>query len=186
MPGLPPVGLAALGLVAVAFLAACGGGDDSDGSGGFERYEEDGLVVEYPASWKVDEGREGGEAGIQISVHGRRDEAGLFPRLSVARQEKEFANAGQAGGVLAAERPFQLNEGRLISDGKTDVPGSDGAWRVEMRFSIEVDGGGTVPGRSVEVIALKDDEQFILTLAGPEDRIERLPVERIVGSLDLS
>jgi hypothetical protein len=186
MLGLPPVGLAAMGLVAVVFLAGCLGGDDSDGSSGFERYDEDGLAVEYPASWTVDEEREGGEAGIEISVHGRRDEAGLYPRLSVARQEKEFVNAGQAGGVLAAERPFQLNEGRLISDGKTEVPGSDGAWRVETRFSIELDAGGKVPGRSVEVIALKDDEQFILTLAGPEERIDELPVERIVGSLELT
>jgi hypothetical protein len=186
MPGLPPVGLAAMGLVAIVFLAACGGDDDSDGSGGFERYEKDGLAVEYPASWKEDEGREGGEAGIQISVHGSRDGAGLFPRLSVARQDKEFASAGQAGGVLASERPFQLNDGHLISDGKTSVPGSDGAWRVETRFTIDVDGGGKVPGRSVEVIALKDDEQFILTLAGPAERIEQLPVERIVGSLELT
>jgi hypothetical protein len=185
MPGLPSVGLAAVGLVAIVFLAACSG-DDADGSSGFERYEEDGLAVEYPASWEEDEGREGGEAGIAISVHGRRDEAGLFPRLSVARQEKEFANAGQAGGVLAAERPFQLDEGRLISDGKASVPGSDGAWRVETRFSIDTDGGDKVPGRSVEVIALKDDEQFILTLAGPAERIEELPVERIVGSLELT
>jgi hypothetical protein len=185
MPSLPPVGLAALGLVGIVFLAGCGG-DDSDGSGGFERFEEDGLAVEYPASWTVDEAREGGEAGVEVSVHGERDDAGLFPRLTVSRQDKEFVNAGQAGGVLAAERPFQLNEGRLVSDGKTTVPGSDGAWRVEMRFSIELDAGGTVPGRSVEVIALKDDEQFILTLAGPAERIERLPVERIVGSLELT
>jgi hypothetical protein len=27
-----------------------GGGDDADGSDGFERFEEDGLAVEYPAS----------------------------------------------------------------------------------------------------------------------------------------
>jgi hypothetical protein len=186
MSGLPSVGLAAVGLAAIVLVAACGGGDDADGSSGFERFEEDGLAVEYPASWTVDEGREGGEAGIEISVHGKRDDAGLFPRLSVARQEKEFANAGQAGGVLASERPFQLTDGRLISDGKTNVAGSDGAWRVETRFSIDVDGGGKVPGRSVEVIALKDDEQFILTLAGPANEIEKLPVERIVGSLELT
>ncbi len=43
-----------------------------------------------------------------------------------------------------------------------------------------------MPGRSVEVIALKGDEQFILTLAGPAERIEQLPVERIVGSLELT
>jgi hypothetical protein len=186
MPRLHPLGIAIMGLVAVAFVAACGG-DDSDVSGGFERFEEDGLAIEYPASWTVDEEREGGKAGIRISVHGERDEEGLYPRLSVARQEKEFVNAGQAGGVLAAERPFQLNEGRLLSDGKARVPGSDGAWRVETRFSIRGEGGQRkVAGRAVEVIALKEDEQFILTLAGPAERIERLPVERIVGSLDLS
>jgi hypothetical protein len=56
---------------------------------------------------------------------------------------------------------------------------------VETRFSIEGDRGAKVPGRAVEVIALKEDEQFTLTLAGPAERIERLPVERIVGSLDL-
>lgn len=49
-----------------------------------------------------------------------------------------------------------------------------------------LDAGGKVPGRSVEVIALKDDEQILITLAGPAETIERLPVERIVGSLELS
>ncbi|MGH2761032.1 MAG: hypothetical protein ACRDL0_13245 [Thermoleophilaceae bacterium] len=180
-----PLALAAVGIVAIVFVAACGG-DDSDGSSGFERYEEDGLTVEYPASWIRDEEREGGQAGTQISVHGRRDEDGLFPRLTVARQEKEFANAAQAGGVLAAERPFQLNDGRLVSDGRVEVPGSDGAWRVVTRFELPLDGGGTVPGRAVEVIALKGDEQFILTLAGPARAMEQLPVDRIVGSLELS
>jgi hypothetical protein len=78
-----------------------------------------------------------------------------------------------------------LREGRLVSDAKTSVPGSEGAWRVDTRFSIALDRGGGVRGRAVEVIALKEDEQFILTLAGPAERIERLPVERIVGSLEL-
>jgi hypothetical protein len=175
-----------MGLVAIVFLGACGGGDDADGSSGFERYEEDGLAVEYPASWMVDEGREGGEGGIRLSVHGRRDDRGLFPRLTVSREENDFRSAAQAGGVLAAERPFQLNDGRLVSDGRADVDGSDGAWRVETSYKIELDRGGTVPGKAVELIALKDDEQFILTLAGPADQIEKAPVERIVGSLELT
>lgn len=120
-----------------------------------------------------------------ISVHPERDENGLFPRLSVARQDREFRGAPQAGGVLATERPFQLNEGRLVSDRKAEVPGSEGAWRVETRFEIRRD-AGTVPGRAVELIALKGDEQVLLTLAGPAETMERLPVERIVGSLELT
>jgi hypothetical protein len=52
---LQPFALAAAGLVAIAFAASCGGGDDADGSEGFERFEEDGLAVEYPSSWTVDE-----------------------------------------------------------------------------------------------------------------------------------
>jgi hypothetical protein len=179
-----PLAFAALAVVAIVFGAACGG-DESDRSSGFEHYEEDGLAVEYPASWVRDEEREGGEAGVQISVHRRPDEDGLFARLTVARQDKEFANAAQAGGVLAAERPFQLNDGRLVSDGRVDVPGSDGAWRVVTRFTLPLDGGAKVPGRAVEVIALKGDEQFILTLGGPARTMERLPVDRIVGSLEL-
>ena len=55
-----------------------------------------------------------------------------------------------------------------------------------VRYTIVLDAGGRVPGRSVELIALKDDEQILLTLAGPAETIERLPVERIVGSLELS
>jgi hypothetical protein len=177
--------LAAVGLLVISIAAGCGG-DDSNGSGDFERFEEDGLAVEYPSSWSVDESKEGGEAGTVISVHPERDENGLFPRLSVNRQDREFRGAPQAGGVMATERPFQLNEGRLISDGEAEVPGSEGAWRVETRFEIRVDGDDTVPGRAVELIALKDDEQVILTLAGPVETMETLPVERIVGSLDLS
>jgi hypothetical protein len=175
--------VAATGLLALAFAASCGG--DSGDADDFERYEEDGLAVEYPSSWRVDAGAEGGEAGTVLSVHPERDEDGLFPRLSVARQEKQFRGAPQAGGVMATERPFQLSEGRLVSDGEAEVPGAEGAWRIEMRFAIELGGGGTVPGRSVELIALKGDEQVILTLAGPTETMERLPVERIVGSLDL-
>lgn len=184
--GLQPLALVAAGVLAIAFAASCGGGDDADGSEGFERFEEDGLAVEYPSSWSEEEGGDGGEAGTVISVHPARDEDGLFPRLSVARQDREFRGAPQAGGVLATERPVQLNDGRLVSDRKAEVPGSEGAWRVETSFEIELDGGGTVPGRSVELIALKGDEQVLLTLAGPAESIESLPVDRIVGSLDLS
>jgi hypothetical protein len=173
-----------VGLLVLSIAAGCGG--SSDGGGGFERFEEEGLAVEYPSSWSVDESKEGGEAGTVISVHPERDENGLFPRLSVNRQDREFRGAPQAGGVMATERPFQLNEGRLIRDGEAEVPGSEGAWRVETRFQIRLGEGGTVPGRAVELIALKDDEQVILTLAGPVETMERLPVERIVGSLDLS
>jgi hypothetical protein len=43
-----------------------------------------------------------------------------------------------------------------------------------------------VPGRPVDLIALKGDEQVLLTLAGPAKTMESLPVDRIVGSLDLS
>jgi hypothetical protein len=174
-----------VGLLLVLPAAGCGG-DDGDGSGGFERFEEDGLAVEYPAAWDVDEGAEGGEAGTVLSVHPERDEDGLFPRLSVNRQEREFGGAPQAGGVMATERPFQLHRGRLVSDREAVVPGAEGAWRVEMRFAIRLGGGGTVPGRSVELITLKDDEQVILTLAGPVETMDKLPVERIVGSLELS
>jgi hypothetical protein len=184
--GLQPLAFTAAGLVAIALTVSCGGGDDADSSDGFERYEEDGLAVEYPASWVRDEEREGGEAGVQISVHGRPDEDGLFARLTVARQEREFRGAPQAGGVLATERPFQLNEGRLVSDGRAEVPGAEGAWRVVTRYELPLDGGRAVPGRAVEVIALKGDEQFLLGLAGPARTMERLPVERIVGSLDLT
>jgi hypothetical protein len=66
------------------------------------------------------------------------------------------------------------------------VPGSDGAWRVEASYKIELDRGGTVPGRSVELIALQADEQVLLTMAGPTKTMDQLPVERIVGSLDLT
>ena len=176
--------LATVGLLVISIAAGCGG-DDSDGGGGFERFEEDGLAVEYPSPWTVDEEKEGGEAGTVISVHAAPGEDGLFPRLSVGRQDREFRDAPQAGGVMATERPFQLHEGRLVSDGRTKVPGSEGAWRVETRFQIRSDRGGTTPGRAVEVIALKGDDQVILTLAGPADVMERLPVDRIVGSLDL-
>jgi hypothetical protein len=184
--GLQPFALVAAGLVVMVFAASCGGGDDADGSEGFERFEEDGLAVEYPSSWNMEEGGEGGEGGAVISVHPERDENGLFPRLSVNRQDREFRGAPQAGGVMATERPFQLNEGRLVSDREAEVRGSEGAWRVDLRFEIRLDGGGTVPGRAVELIALKGDEQVLLTLAGPAETMERLPVERIVGSLDLS
>ena len=82
-------------------------------------------AVDYPASWTVDEGREGGEAGIRVGVQGRRDEEGLYPP--------------------AASRPA----GKGVRERRA--------------------GGGRARHR-----------------AGPAESMERLPVERIVGSLDLS
>ena len=181
---------AGLGLVVVSLatlvLGVSCGGDDSEGSEGFERFEEDGIAVEYPSGWTRDEAREGGELGTILSVHGKPDRDGLFARLSVSRQEKEFASPEQAGAVLADLRPFQLNDGRAVSDGPATVEGSDGAWRVVTRYTLPLDDGEKVPGRSVEVVALRDDEQVIVTLAGPAETIEGLPVEQIVGSLELS
>lgn len=179
------LGLAAASLVAIAFGVSCGGGD-SDGSEGFERFEEDGVAVEYPSGWTRDEAREGGAAGTLLSVHGERDRDGLFARLSVSRKEKEFASAEQAGAVLADLRPFQLNDGRAVSDESTSVDGSDGAWRVVTRYTLPLEDGEKVPARSVEVVALKENDQVVLTLAGPTRTMEQLPVDRIVGSLELS
>jgi hypothetical protein len=102
-PSLPCRAFAATGVLAIAFAASCGG--DSGDADDFERFDEDGLAGEYPSSWTRDEAREGGEAGTLLSVHGPRDEDGLFPRLSVSRKEKEFASAAQAGAVLADTRP---------------------------------------------------------------------------------
>lgn len=179
------LGLVIVSLVTLVLGVSCGG-DDSEGSEGFERFEEDGIAVEYPSGWTRDESREGGELDTILSVHGKPDRDGLFARLSASRQEKEFASAEQAGAVLADLRPFQLNDGRALSDGPATVEGSDGAWRVATRYTLPLDDGEKVPGRSVEVVALSDDEQVIVTLAGPAETMERLPVERIVGSLDLS
>ena len=84
---------AGLGLVVVSLatlvLGVSCGGDDSEGSEGFERFEEDGIAVEYPSGWTRDEAREGGELGTILSVHGKPDRDGLFARLSVSRQEKD-------------------------------------------------------------------------------------------------
>jgi hypothetical protein len=81
------LGVATVGLVAIALVASCGG-DDSEGSEGFERFEEDGIAVEYPSGWTRDEAREGGELGTILSVHGKPDRDGLFARLSVSGRRR--------------------------------------------------------------------------------------------------
>jgi len=168
-----------LGVVVLwAFAAGLALGSLGCGSGGapsgMARFAERGLVLDYPSGWKKEDVRSGA-GGFKLNVRSPADAHGRYVRATLFRQPREYSGIGQYGKDIARIRPFDLVDGRAVSDGSLSVPGaSDGGWIVKTDYSFPND-GRKFPSRGIELLALTGKEQFRLTIAGPRDEVERSP-----------
>lgn len=131
--------------------------------------------MDYPSGWKKEDVR-GGAGGFKLNVRGAANRNGLYLRATLFRQPREYSGIGQYGKDIARTRPFDLVDGRAVSDGSLSVPGaSDGGWIVKTDYSFPND-GRKFPSRGIELLALTGKEQFRLTIAGPREQVETSPV----------
>lgn len=161
-------------------VTACGN-DLADS--GLERYEEDGLSVQYPSvDWKKEELKDADKKdGLRLLVSGPGGEGEQLPiRVALYRQGDDYDSDRQYGKDIASRRLSDLNEGRLIADQKANVGDSpDGDWLVLIDYTYDAKSGPDIPGRSIDVLARSGAEQFRLTLTGPRVGLDDQEVQSI-------
>lgn len=141
-----------------------------------------GLAVDYPSDWKRDRSQEG-SGGLVLFVVGDSGTSGVPFRMGLYDQDREYASAAQYGKDTADTRPADLH-GDLVSEGRTDVAGADGAWRVVTDYRVHPDGGGgPVPARGLDILPIAGDRQYRLTISGPRDAMQGDQIEAIADSL---
>jgi hypothetical protein len=185
------------GIALVVMVSGCGGGGDDDNGGakqsgppaGFTRFSGAGISVDYPKDgWVKDSAATGsGDQKELLNVHGPRGENDLFARVRVLREPRsDVPTISQLGKDLADRRPFELNHGKKVSDGKTTVDGATGAWKVVTDFEVPLKKGGSAKSRATEVIAITDKYEYLLSVGDPEGTLAPGDAETIAGSLHVS
>jgi hypothetical protein len=166
-----------LAAIACAVLG-CGGEDDD----GMTRWSGAGMSFEYPESWRELDVEELGVEDMVFAADGPLNSAGGRPRITAIREEATRPTIRLYGKEIAGARPFELNEGRAAGDREIEIPGADGGWRVETRFQAKLKDGSTVPARAIELLAKKDDKEYLLSFGGTEESLRGYDEEAIARS----
>ena len=169
-------------LLASAVLAAGCGGDD------MTRFEADGIAFSHPNGWErmqAVEARDDGD-GLVAAFEGDSGVAGAPVRALAFNQPREPGSVAQYGKDVAVSRPSEAH-GKLADDGSVEVPGADGAWRVVVDYRVQPKGGGdTVPARIIDILPVKGDRQFRLTVSGPSEAVDADQVKQLIDSFEIT
>jgi hypothetical protein len=165
----------------VALGAGCGGDD-------MTRFEANGIAFEHPSDWErvADVEEQDRDKGLVVALQGDSDVDGAPVRVVAFNQPREPGTLAQYGKEVAATRPQQAG-GPLVEDGKVDVPGAEGAWRVVVDYRVRPeDGGEPVPARSIDLLPVEGDRQYRLTITGPREAIEAPDIDELIDSFEIT
>jgi hypothetical protein len=176
----PALWAVCLALTTIAFAAlGCGGDDEDDG---MTRWSGAGMSFEYPSSWDERDPGDFDLEGLEFIADGPENSAGGHPRISAIREEASRPTIRLYGKEIAGTRPFGLNEGRAAGDREIEIPGADGGWRVETRYQAEREDGSTDPALAIELLAKKDDKEYLLAIGGTEESLREFDEEAVARS----
>jgi hypothetical protein len=175
----PARGALCLALAAVAFAALGCGGEEEDG---MTRWSGAGMSFEYPSSWEERDPDDFDLEGLEFVADGPENSAGGRPRITAIREDATRPTIRLYGKEIAGARPFELNEGRAAGDREIEIPGADGGWRVETRYEAKRQDGSTDPARAIELLAKKDDKEYLLAIGATEESLEEFDAEAILRS----
>jgi hypothetical protein len=169
-------------LAAGLLLAASGCGGDE-----MTQFQQDGIAFTHPSGWHhmgdVERDREG---GLVVALEGDSGVDGATVRTLAFSQPREPGTLGQYGKSAADTRPSEFG-GRLVEDGKVDVTGSDGAWRVVVDYRMRAkDSDEIVPARVIDILPVKGDRQYRLTVSGPKDAVDGDQVQKLIDSFEIT
>ena len=176
---------AAIALLAAVLLAGCGGA--SRGLAGGERpdmtaWAEGDLALDYPSTWTRRRDQEG-DGGLVLFAAGPSDVDGFEYRLTLFDQKREYATVRAYGKSASDTRAFATH-GEVVGDGPARVAGSEGAWKVVTDYRVNPSTGGKpVPARAIDIMPIRGDRQYRLTLSGPRKDMDGALVQAIVDSL---
>jgi len=173
--------LTALAVSVVVLGTGCGGDD-------MTRFEADGIAFDHPDGWnRVSEVEEQDrDKGIVAAFEGDSGVDGAPVRVVAFNQPREPGTLAQYGKEVATARPQEAG-GPLVEDGKVDVTGADGAWRVIVDYRVKPDGSGDpVPARSIDILPVRGDRQYRLTVTGPREAIESTEIDKLIDSFEIT
>jgi hypothetical protein len=173
--------LVALAAGVAALGVGCGGDD-------MTQFEGNGIAFTHPAGWSrvADVEEQDRDQGIVAAFQGDSGVDGAPVRVVAFNQPREPGTLAQYGKEAASTRPLQAG-GPLVEDGKVDVTGADGAWRVVVDYRMRPESGGEpVPARSVDILPVKDDRQYRLTITGPRDAVESTDIDKLIDSFEIT
>jgi hypothetical protein len=163
-------------------LAVGCGGDD------MTRFEQNGIAFSHPAGWeRMGELEERDrDEGLVVALEGDSGVDGATVRALAFNQPREPGTVGQYGKFVADTRPGQAH-GKLVTDGKYDVSGAEGAWRVVVDYRVQPKGGGDpVPARIVDILPVNGDRQYRLTVSGPSEAVNSDQVKKLIDSFEIT
>jgi hypothetical protein len=173
--------LTALAVSVVVAGTGCGGDD-------MTRFDSNGIAFEHPDGWnRVSEvEKQDRDKGLVVAFEGDSDVDGAPVRVVAFNQPREPGTLAQYGKEVAATRPMQAG-GPLVEDGKVDVRGADGAWRVVVDYRVKPNGSGDpVPARSIDILPVRDDRQYRLTVTGPREAVESTDIDTLIKSFEIT
>lgn len=168
-----------IGILLLA-LAGCGGDDVPDD---FTSFEEDGVSISYPESWRELPDPEGGQNLVLLAR-----EAGRPPeeaaQLTVTRVEEEAPFTALMTNIKVFNRN-QLENASFVEERDVDVDGADEARLLVTDYELPAD-GRRIPYRARQIIVLKEpDLQLNVGVTAPRDAYDRFDADAILDSLSI-
>jgi hypothetical protein len=173
-----PLAIGAAG--ALLALAGCGGDDVPDG---FTQFEEDGVSIAYPESWRELPAPEGEQNVVLVARETGRP-AEEAAQVTLTRVDEEAPFVALMSDVKVFNRN-QLENASFAEERGVDVDGADEARLLVTDYELPAD-GRAIPYRARQVIALKEpDLQLNAGVTAPRDAYDRFDADAILDSLSI-
>ena len=187
MPVMRPLPLL-LCVLAAGTLSSCGGGDAFSGDpkvpDGYKTFESTGISFAYPGDWQVEERTDAdGVPAVEITPPDKaKTPYGLIQLTISPHAGDRFESIVDQTRIVVRD----VNNGKIESDDKVDVPGSKQALRVTT-VTPPARGTDPVEVRSDGLDVLRDNGDVIgFTVAAPQRDGQDFDPAPVVDSFRLS
>jgi hypothetical protein len=171
---------APLAIGAALALAGCGGDDVPEG---FTTFEEDGVSISYPDSWRELPDPEGPQNVILLAREGGRP-AVEAAQVTVTRVDEEAPFSSLMTNIKIFNRN-RLDNSSFVEEDDVEVDGADEARLLVTDYDLPAD-GRSIPYRARQIIALREpDLQLNVGVTAPRDAFDRFDAEAILDSLSI-
>jgi hypothetical protein len=173
-----PLAIGAAGVLVA--LAGCGGDDVPEG---FTRFEEDGVSISYPESWRELPAR-GTEQNVVLRAREQGRPAVEAAQVTVTRVDEETTFSSLLTDIKIFNRN-RLNDSSFVDEREAEVDGADEAQLLVTDYVLRTD-DGDIPYRARQVLALKEpDLQLNVAVTAPRDAYDRFDADAILDSLSI-
>jgi hypothetical protein len=175
-----PRAIVAIGSAGVLLASqGCGGDDVPDG---FTRFEEDGVSVDYPDSWR--EQRAQGDDNLVLTARETGRPEVEAAQVSMTRLDREAPFVALMSDVKIFNRN-RLRGARFVEERQFEVDGADEARLLVTDYELRA-GDRDLPFQARQVVALKEpDRQVNVVVTAPRDAFDRFDSDAILDSISI-